>query len=445
MEFATGAVDNIYFTAELDTERCAWEPLAYPSTVEAHEQLLPSLAVPSDHAPSLVDFRLARNTLTKASPLQLPVDWGKLVKTPLKVKWNKPWGKKLRDAKPSSLTEQQRAMLHTKRKELDTEPRLVLVHYFDGTTVESVSDMCDALDFHAHGVLTTTAGERVGIVKKPTTFLGMQRHQRVRDRIQFDGAGSWLVADDIRRDGDLAILDLRLALHVDPPVEVSIVVTFKWWPSRTAYAGCAPGLRLQLPTSPARPLENRRVGTVSGLREDGAGYDFRVDNGEIESLDPHPSLALSLETAPCSVYPPGHRLVVLYDGELRDATVVERNTHGARYRLRIGDRVVEIDLNCYNHCEQRMGSVDQFHAAAVAYAERLTKDDKFVKVEDGITGNRLRIADQTIQITTTSIQSSETGVAVGVQRPDWVGVPNVQELSKLLVQTSPERPHGTHE
>ena len=111
MEFATGAVDNIYFTAELDTERCAWEPLAYPSTVEAHEQLLPSLAVPSDHAPSLVDFRLARNTLTKASPLQLPVDWGKLVKTPLKVKWNKPWGKKLRDAKPSSLTEQVCAQL----------------------------------------------------------------------------------------------------------------------------------------------------------------------------------------------------------------------------------------------------------------------------------------------------------------------------------------------
>eukprot|EP00959_Pyramimonas_sp_CCMP1952_P037231 779048-Pyramimonas_sp.AAC.1 len=341
---------------------------------------------------------------------------------------------------------QQRAMLHTKRKELNAEPRLVLVHYFDGTTVESVSDMCDTLDFHAHGVLTTTAGERVGLVAEPSKTAPDQ--QRVRERIQFDAAGLWLVADNIRRDGDLAILDLRLALHVHPsvvnPPVVSVIVTFKWWPSRTAYAGCAPGLHLQLPTSSARPLKNRRIGTVLGLREDGACYDVRVDNGEIEPLDLHPSLALSLETVPCSVYPPGQRLVVLCDGELRDATV-EHNTHGARYRLRVGDQVSEIDLNRYNHCEQRMGSVDRYNNATVAYAQRMTQDPKFAEVEDGITGNRLRIADQTIQITTTSIQSSETGAAVGVQRPDWVGVPNVQELSKLLAQTSPQRPHGTHE
>eukprot|EP00959_Pyramimonas_sp_CCMP1952_P234243 4894517-Pyramimonas_sp.AAC.1 len=89
MEFATGAVDNIYFTAELDMMQYAWEPLAYSSVVEAHEHLLPSLAVPSDHAPSLVDFRLVQNTLTGASP-PLPEDWS-ADKTPSKVDLNEPW------------------------------------------------------------------------------------------------------------------------------------------------------------------------------------------------------------------------------------------------------------------------------------------------------------------------------------------------------------------
>ena len=132
-------------------EQCAWEPLAYPSTVEAHEHLLPSLAIPSDHAPSLVDFRLVENTTVTGA---LPLDWGELLPKTRKrtmasytvfrhndadsdedeeagseyeavesedeeagsdegeepgsdeVRPNEPWRKNLRQAEPNGLTEQ---------------------------------------------------------------------------------------------------------------------------------------------------------------------------------------------------------------------------------------------------------------------------------------------------------------------------------------------------
>eukprot|EP00959_Pyramimonas_sp_CCMP1952_P150054 3139869-Pyramimonas_sp.AAC.1 len=59
-EHACGAIDNIVFSKHLSLAQFAWEPLKYKTHEEALEDLLPSLNVPSDHMPVIVDFELDR-------------------------------------------------------------------------------------------------------------------------------------------------------------------------------------------------------------------------------------------------------------------------------------------------------------------------------------------------------------------------------------------------
>uniref|UniRef100_A0A7S0QW63 Nocturnin n=1 Tax=Pyramimonas obovata TaxID=1411642 RepID=A0A7S0QW63_9CHLO len=57
-EHACGAIDNIVFSKHLAVAQFAWKPLTYATEEEALEDLLPSLNVPSDHMPVIVDFKL---------------------------------------------------------------------------------------------------------------------------------------------------------------------------------------------------------------------------------------------------------------------------------------------------------------------------------------------------------------------------------------------------
>lgn len=57
-EHAYGLVDHIFFGPDFTLKQHAWEPLVHESVEKAHEQLLPSLAIPSDHLPVVVDLLL---------------------------------------------------------------------------------------------------------------------------------------------------------------------------------------------------------------------------------------------------------------------------------------------------------------------------------------------------------------------------------------------------
>ncbi|KAL1530872.1 hypothetical protein AB1Y20_001766 [Prymnesium parvum] len=57
-EHTYGAVDDIFISAGVSLRQHAWGPLTYESQEEARTHLLPSLDIPSDHAPVLVDLHL---------------------------------------------------------------------------------------------------------------------------------------------------------------------------------------------------------------------------------------------------------------------------------------------------------------------------------------------------------------------------------------------------
>jgi len=57
-EHAIGAIDNVIFSKHCSREQFAWEPLKYATKAEALDDLLPSLNVPSDHMPVIVDFKI---------------------------------------------------------------------------------------------------------------------------------------------------------------------------------------------------------------------------------------------------------------------------------------------------------------------------------------------------------------------------------------------------
>ncbi|KAL1503550.1 hypothetical protein AB1Y20_012029 [Prymnesium parvum] len=57
-EHTYGAVDDIFISGGVSLRQHAWGPLTYESQEEARTHLLPSLDIPSDHAPVLVDLHL---------------------------------------------------------------------------------------------------------------------------------------------------------------------------------------------------------------------------------------------------------------------------------------------------------------------------------------------------------------------------------------------------
>ena len=94
-------------------------------------------------------------------------------------------------------------------------------------------------------------------------------------------------------------------------------------------------------------------------------------------------------------------------------------------------------LNEFNHSPQRFPSVAEYEAARVNYCEDIVVREALV--EDAITGNQLRIKDQTLHISTATD-------AVDNARPipaEW-HVHNVLDLVRLLLVPSPNRANGCH-
>ena len=135
----------------------------------------------------------------------------------------------------------------------------------------------------------------------------------------------------------------------------------------------------------------------------------------------------------------GERLALLHEGQLTDATVIETPTdplRPVRHGLELaGGGRVELDLNHFNHCAQRIGSVAAYEAARVSFCEHLRSTCAIV--EDAVTGIRLRVEDQTLQI--------KPDFSRGVQREGWVDASDVKGLAPLLLERSPDRQRGAHQ
>ena len=98
---------------------------------------------------------------------------------------------------------------------------------------------------------------------------------------------------------------------------------------------------------------------------------------------------------------------------------------------------VIIALNEFNHSVQRFASVAAYEAARANYLEDIVVRE--AHVEDAITGNNLRIKDQTLHISTaTEEQDNKRELP-----PEW-NVTDVLDLVKLLLVPSPGRLYGTH-
>ena len=102
------------------------------------------------------------------------------------------------------------------------------------------------------------------------------------------------------------------------------------------------------------------------------------------------------------------RIVILVNSALADATVV-RHLGGSKHevRLRGNSQLQAVELNPYGCCRQRFQSAAAYATAATALCAREAKAHE--DVEDGITGNRLRIKDQLLFITTENEAGSVCG------------------------------------
>ena len=94
-------------------------------------------------------------------------------------------------------------------------------------------------------------------------------------------------------------------------------------------------------------------------------------------------------------------------------------------------------LNEFNHSVQRFPSVAEYEAARANYCEDIIVREALV--EDAITGNMLRIKDQTLHISTaTEAQDNVRSIPA-----EW-NVNDVRDLVGLLLVSSPNRAMGLH-
>ena len=93
-------------------------------------------------------------------------------------------------------------------------------------------------------------------------------------------------------------------------------------------------------------------------------------------------------------------------------------------------------LNEFNHAVQRFPSVSEYEAARANYLEDIVTREALV--EDAITGNNLRIKDQTLHVSTGTDQQDNSRIP-----PEW-NVSDVRDLVSLLLQASPNRHMGLH-
>ena len=99
---------------------------------------------------------------------------------------------------------------------------------------------------------------------------------------------------------------------------------------------------------------------------------------------------------------------------------------------------VTIALNEFNHSVQRFPSVSAYEAARANYLEDIVVREALV--EDAITGNNLRIKDQTLHISTATAEEDNNLRTIPLE---W-NVSDVLDLVKLLLVPSPGRIYGTH-
>lgn len=152
-----------------------------------------------------------------------------------------------------------------------------------------------------------------------------------------------------------------------------------------------------------------------------------------------------MASAPHIVHRQQTRLVVLHNGVLRDAVVVRwlGKERGNRHLLRFSSGeagAVPLDLNEMNHSLQRFESAAAFEAERVRYLEHILHSDEFKYVEDAITGNRLEVASQLLNI---GFREHERCDATD-QTVDWRNVKTIQDLAKLLTIPSDQRDTGCH-
>ena len=137
--------------------------------------------------------------------------------------------------------------------------------------------------------------------------------------------------------------------------------------------------------------------------------------------------------------PVGQRLMVLHEGKLADATVVASPSDPskpARHLLLLPTGTeINLDLNEFNHCVQRLESVAAYEAARASFCESLR--DSCATVQDAITGTQLQVEDQTLQI--------NPDYSRGVQREKWLSAPTIKDLAPLLLEPSSNRACGAHE
>ena len=98
--------------------------------------------------------------------------------------------------------------------------------------------------------------------------------------------------------------------------------------------------------------------------------------------------------------------------------------------------VIAAALNEFNHSIQRFGTAIEYESARVSYCEDMMAREEYV--EDAITGNMLRIKDQTLHV------STATDVQDNRDIPTEWRVDDVRDLAALLLKPSPSRSMGTH-
>ena len=184
-------------------------------------------------------------------------------------------------------------------------------------------------------------------------------------------------------------------------------------------------------------IDDRIVARIDGFSKTGGV------KGEI-ILDLQPS---TIVRTTVTGYPRNTKLLLLHDGKLVDAMVLHwmgstDYKEGSRHMVNVkppgaatGTQAFH-DLNTYNHLTvpEEMNAA-LYEEARSRYCQHLIETED--KVEDAITGNWLKIEDQLIFMEAMNVPN-------GCNPPQYMTVPDVPALVKLLVEQSPKRQHGTH-
>ena len=128
---------------------------------------------------------------------------------------------------------------------------------------------------------------------------------------------------------------------------------------------------------------------------------------------------------------PKQIVAVFETKDLKDGTVRAHVT-----TMKGAPVVIAAALNEFNHSVQRFGAVAEYEAARQSYCHDMVSREEYV--EDAITGNLLRIKDQTLHVSTAT-----DGVDNSAIPSEW-RVNDVRDLVSLFLTPSPNRSMGSH-